>query len=78
MRQSFAYIHLNGKRLLFLSIQFHVSQFFQHCLNGQAVLTDTSIGPYQVLPLQIRMDLRAMAIKVYFTFFKPQKRETHH
>ncbi len=34
------------------------------------VLFNPYIGPYQVLPLQARVDMEAMAIKGYYTFPK--------
>ena len=44
----------------FLCIQF----------NGQTVLFDPSIGPYQILPLQAREDHGAMVMKGYSAFPK--------
>ena len=34
----------------------------------QTVLSDSLIGLYQVLPLRVRVDLRAMVMKVYSAF----------
>ena len=43
------------------------------------VLFNPYIGPYQVLPLQARVDLEAMAIKGYSAFPKtPALLEPHH
>ena len=36
------------------------------------------IGPYQVLPLQVRVNLGVMAIKEYFIFPKAPGLEPHH
>ena len=36
----------------------------------QTILFDLKIGPYQVLTLQARVDLGAMAMKVYSAFPK--------
>ena len=46
-----------------------------HTVKYQTVLFDPLIGPYQVLPLQARVDLGAIAIKVYFIFLKASKIE---
>ena len=44
----------------------------------QTVVFDLYIGPYQVLPLQARVDLRVIAMKGYSTFPKaPALLETH-
>ena len=44
------------------------SYFKQFSLGHSLVLFDTEIGPYQVLPLQARVDLRMIAMKGYSTF----------
>ena len=36
------------------------------------------MGPYQILPLHVRVDQEVMAIKVYFTFLKTPTLEPHH
>ena len=48
------------------------------CLHTQFVLFDPLIGPYQVLPLQFRVDQEAMAMKRYSTFFKSPRPEPCH
>ena len=40
------------------------------------VLFDPLIGPHQVLPLRVRVDLRAIATKWYSTFPKSPRLET--
>ena len=60
-----------------------LKQFYLHQLSlalaHSLVLFDQSIGPYQVQPLWARVDLGAMAMKVYFTFLKaPALLEPHH
>ena len=62
--QSFVYKHLKDQIVLFQAIQFRMScvctQF--KCLT---VLFDPLIGPCQVLPLWIRLDLGVMVMKGY-------------
>ena len=36
---------------------------FAYSLNSQTVLSDPKIGPYHILPLQVRVDFEAMAMK---------------
>ena len=60
-------MQLNVKTVLFQTIQFSLSTQF------------SSIWPYQVLPLQVRVDLGAMAMKGYSSFPKaPELLEPHH
>ena len=65
--QSFVYIQLNDQTLLFQPSQSSIS-FVCFQFKCQAVLFDPYIGPYQVLPLQARVDLGVMAMKGYSTF----------
>ena len=45
----------------------------------QTVVFDPFIGPYQLLPLWAKMDLRVMAMKRYSTFPEaPALLEPHH
>ena len=53
--QSFVYTQLKVKTVLFLTIQFSISHLFAHSLNMK-LLFDPLMGPYQVLPLQARVD----------------------
>ena len=62
----FVYRQLNLKTALFQTIQFSISTQFK-CLR---VLFDLLIGPYQVLPLQARVDLGVMEMKGYSAFPK--------
>ena len=48
------------------------------CLHTWLVLFDTWIGPYQVLPLRVRVDLGTMAMKRYSTFLKFLRLEPYH
>ena len=52
-----------------MSEQFYFKQFSLAQFQG-LVLFDPLIGPYQVLPLWVRIDLRAMAMKEYAAFPK--------
>ena len=74
--QSFVYTQLNGQRVLFLIIQFNIWHLFASVC--QTVLFDSKTGPYQMLPLQVRVDLRAMAINGYSAFPKAPGLELHH
>ena len=56
-----------GIIVTFVTIQFNVSHLFAH-FKCQTVLFDLYIGPYQVVQLQVRVGLGAMAMKRYFTF----------
>ena len=51
---------------------------FPSILNGQTVLFDPLMGPLQVLPPRIRVDLAVMGIKRYSTFPKTSALEPHH
>ena len=76
--QSFVYIQLNGQTVLFLTIQLSISRLLSQ-FKCQTVLFDPLIGPYQVLPLRVRVDIGTMAIKEYSTFPKPPAlQEPHH
>ena len=59
---------LNGQRVLVITIWCNTSHLFAHSLNGQTVLFDPLIGPYQVLLLWVRVGLGAMVMKRYSTF----------
>ena len=59
--QSFVYIQLNDKTVLFLTIQFSLNHLFAL---SQIVLFDPWIGPCQEPPLRVRGNLGAMAISV--------------
>ena len=63
-QQSFVYTQLHFQTVLFLTIQFSISTQFK----WQTILLDPNIGPYRVLPLQVRVGLAAMAIKRYSLF----------
>ena len=65
--QSFVYTQLNDQTVLFLTIQFSIRHLFVLSLNVK-VLFDPYIGPFQALPLRVRVGLRAMAIKEHSTF----------
>ena len=68
------YTKLNDQTVLFLKIQFVYTQF-----KCQTFLFYAYIGPYQVLPLQVRVDLRTMVIKEYSAFPNaPASLEPHH
>ena len=54
----------------FLTIQLGLSHLFGHNLDIKTVLLNPQIGPYQVRPLQTRMDHRVMAVKGYSAFPK--------
>ena len=62
---------------------FHVMLYKSHhlisviCLYTQFVLFDLLTGPNQVLPLRTRVDLGAMAMKGYSTFWKTPRLEPH-
>ena len=73
-----------------MSKQFYFKQFnlaYLRSLNAKTVnsqkhglvLFDPLIGPYQVLPLQARVDLGSLAMKEYSAFPKaPALLEPHH
>ena len=61
--QSLVYTQLTVQTFLFLIIKSSIYHLFAHSLNSQTFLFDPLIGPYQVLPLQVRVDLGAMAMK---------------
>ncbi len=67
--QSFVNTQLNDQTVLFLTIQFNRSHLFALSL-CQTVLFDPLIISYQMLPLQVRVDLGAMAMKEYSAFPK--------
>ena len=62
--QSFVYTQLNDQTVLFQTIQFSMS-FIYTQFKYKTTLFDLQIEPNQVLPLQARVDLGAMAIKGY-------------
>ena len=71
--------------VLFQTIKFSISTQFKY--QNNSILSNlahirrqiSSIGPYQVLPLQARADLEAMAVKGYSTFPKASvSLETHY
>ena len=64
-------------KILFPTIQFNLS-FVSKQSKYQTVLFDLRIGPFQVLPLRIRVDLGAIAIKRYISFPKAPELEAHH
>ena len=65
--KSSVYSQLNGQTVLFLTIWFNVGHLFAHNLNHKQFYL-THIGPYQMLPLWVGVNLRVMAIKGYSTF----------
>ena len=75
---SLVHTQLNDKTVLFQTIQFSISHLFVLNLNIKEFLLNPLIGPYQVLPLRTRVDLRAMAMKRYSTFPKDSRLEPHH
>ena len=48
----------------------NISRLSTHSLNGQIVLFEPSVGPYQVLPHRVRVDQVAIAMKWYTTLPK--------
>ena len=52
--------------------------FFALSLNGQTVIFDPCIWPYQLLPLQARVDLAAMSRKEYSSFSKAPEMKPHY
>ena len=62
MHQLFVYIQLNDQTALFQTIQLSISHLFV-LFKSQTVLFDSLIGLFKVLPLQVRMNLGAMAMK---------------
>ena len=56
-------MQLNVKTILFQTIQFSINTPCKH----RKVVFEPIIGPYQVLPLRVRVDLGAMAIDGYFS-----------
>ena len=59
---SLSVVSLNGQTVLFLKIQFNVSHLFAQCLKVKHFYLTRR---YQVLPLRVRVDLWATAMKVY-------------
>ena len=78
-QNSFVCTQLNGFKYCYvtLTIWFNISHLFAQ-LNSQTVLLDPLIGPYQVLPLQLRVDQGVMAMKGYSPFPKALGLEPHH
>ena len=52
--------------------------FFAPCLNIKQFNSTHREDPYQVLPLQVRVNLRAMVMKGCSSFTKAQGLEPHH
>ena len=70
----FLYTKLNIKIVLFNQFSLSLVKFKCHTL-----LFDPQIGPYQVLPLLVRVYLRVMEIKGYSAFLKaPALLEPHY
>ena len=69
LKMSFVYIQLKDQTVLFLIIQFSMS-FVCTQFKCQTVLFDPQVVPYQVLPLQTRVDLGIMAMKGYSAFLR--------
>ena len=63
---------------LFLKIQFSISHLFVTQFKLLSVLFDPLTGPYLVLPLWVREDLGAMAMKGYSTFPKASRLDPHY
>ena len=81
---SHLFTRLNNQTVLFEKNQFSISHLFALSLNiklfyfkCQTILFDRQVGPYQEL-IQVRVDLGAMAIKVYSTFPKSPRLEPHY
>ena len=66
---SYLFTQLNDQTVLFQTIQFSKS-FVCTQFKCQIVQFDPYIGPYQVLPLQARVDMGAIAMKGYSAFSK--------
>ena len=60
----FVYTQSNGQRVLFLTIRFNINRLFAHLLNI-TFMFDPYNGPYEVLPLRVRVDMEAMTMKKY-------------
>ena len=65
----FVYIQLNDKTVLFQTTQFSMPFVFTK-FKCQTVLFDSKIGPYRLLPLGVRVDPIAKAMKMYFALPK--------
>ena len=76
----FNFFFHNGSNYCYMSqfIQLNVCHLFAHSLNDQKVLFEQYIRPCQVLPLRVRVNLGAMAIKGYYSFPKALRLEPHH
>ena len=66
IKQSFVYTLLYCQTVLLLTIWFNVSRLFAHSLNVSYF--NALIASYQVLLLEVRVDLWAMAMKGYPVF----------
>ena len=75
--QTFVYIQLKDQTVLFQSIQFSISHLFALSLNVKLVFKPY-IGPYQVLPLRARVNLKAIAMKGYSALSKSPGLEPHY
>ena len=72
-------MQLNNQTVLFQTIQFSISHLFALSLNINQFYLTYREGPYQVLPLQARVNQGAMAMKEYSTFPKaPALLEPHY
>ena len=67
--QSFIYTHLNDEAVL--TIQFSISHLLAYSSNVKQFYLNTQIGPYQVLPLLVRVNLEAMAFPKARALLKP-------
>ena len=61
---------LNDRTILFQAIQFCSSHLFVLCLKVTQFYFIHRWDPYQVVPLRVRGDLGAMAVKEYSAFSK--------
>ena len=76
--QSFVYRLLNDQTVIFQTLRFRISYLFAQ-FKCQTILFGPWVEPYQVLPLRVRMDLGAMAMKGHSAFPKsPTLLEPHH
>ena len=63
---------------MFEEHRFSISHLFTLSLKCQLALFDPLIGPYQVLPHLVSVDLGVMAIKEYSTFPKALRQKPYH
>ena len=76
--QTFIYTQLNYQTVLFLTFRFSISHLFAHSLNVEQFYLTHRYDPYQILPLWVRVDMRAMKLKGYSAFSKALRQEPHH